>query len=142
MAGAVRSAWHSVVAGRIQGWFEAAGHTAVREIGVVVGPGDVSTPDITVFQDRDIDLTATQFSPIEVACAIEVVSPDSLERDRSVKPVKYAAAGIPQFWLVEEHPDLAADAVIQVFTLVHADDKDSYELTRTVVLSDLEQEFS
>ncbi|MDQ0831451.1 Uma2 family endonuclease [Streptomyces achromogenes] len=32
---------------------------------------------------------------------MEVVSPDSEARDRDTKPHKYAAAGIPHFWLVE-----------------------------------------
>ncbi len=30
-----------------------------------------------------------------------MVSPDSEARDRDTKPHKYAAAGIPHFWLVE-----------------------------------------
>lgn len=33
--------------------------------------------------------------------AIEVVSPDSIGRDRETKPVKYARAGIPHCWRVE-----------------------------------------
>ncbi|MEW1550257.1 Uma2 family endonuclease [Streptomyces tsukubensis] len=45
-----------------------------------------------------------QYSAADVVLAIEVVSPDSESRDRSTKPLKYATAGIPHFWLVERDP--------------------------------------
>lgn len=47
-------------------------------------------PDQTCYYSRDVLL------------AVEVTSPDSRERDHEVKPRKYAAAGIPHFWLVEQ----------------------------------------
>ncbi|MFJ4091878.1 Uma2 family endonuclease [Kitasatospora sp. NPDC089913] len=37
----------------------------------------------------------------DVLLVVEVVSQESGERDREVKPRKYAAAGIPHFWRVE-----------------------------------------
>jgi Uma2 family endonuclease len=37
----------------------------------------------------------------DVALAVEVVSPDSRERDRETKPFKYARARIPHYWRVE-----------------------------------------
>jgi len=37
-----------------------------------------------------------------VRLAIEVVSPESEDRDRLLKPVRCAQAGIPHFWRVEE----------------------------------------
>ena len=51
----------------------------------------------------------TRFEAADVLLAVEVVSPDSEARDRDTKPHKYAAAGIPHFWLVEmagetDHP--------------------------------------
>lgn len=39
--------------------------------------------------------------PYDVQLAVEVVSPGSRRRDRSVKPYMYAEAGIPHFWRVE-----------------------------------------
>jgi Uma2 family endonuclease len=33
--------------------------------------------------------------------AVEIVSPGSRSIDRILKPVLYAAAGIPNFWLIE-----------------------------------------
>ncbi|OKI09969.1 hypothetical protein A6A06_04945 [Streptomyces sp. CB02923] len=40
--------------------------------------------------------------PEDVILAVEVVSRDSVERDRDAKPRKYAAHGIRHFWRVEE----------------------------------------
>jgi Uma2 family endonuclease len=37
----------------------------------------------------------------DVLLAVEVVTPDSEARDRDTKPHKYAAAGIPHYWLVD-----------------------------------------
>lgn len=46
-------------------------------------------------------LDRTRFQAADVLPAVEVVSPDSEARGRDTKPHKYAAAGIPNFWLVE-----------------------------------------
>ncbi|MFF5254808.1 Uma2 family endonuclease [Streptomyces leeuwenhoekii] len=40
--------------------------------------------------------------------AIEVVSADSVSRDRETKPLKYARAGIPHYWRVEHEKGIAA----------------------------------
>lgn len=45
---------------------------------------------------------------------VEVVSEESLDRDRTTKPMKYAAAGIPHFWLIEHEENGPA---IHVFEL-------------------------
>lgn len=50
----------------------------------------------TRFMATDVLLAVT-----DVLLAVEVVSPDSEARHRDTKPRKYAAAGIPNFWLVE-----------------------------------------
>ncbi|MFC3998332.1 Uma2 family endonuclease [Nocardiopsis sediminis] len=47
----------------------------------------------------------TWFEPDDVALTIEVVSPESAERDRKVKFRKYAEAGIPHYWVVEREHD-------------------------------------
>ncbi|WP_240327548.1 Uma2 family endonuclease [Nocardia farcinica] len=41
----------------------------------------------------------------DLVLAVEAVSPDSEERDRETKPLKYANAGIPHFWRVERGSD-------------------------------------
>ncbi|MEV6943384.1 Uma2 family endonuclease [Streptomyces sp. NPDC051172] len=47
----------------------------------------------------------TWYNPEDAILAVEVVSADSRQRDREVKPRKYAAAGVPHFWRVEQDDD-------------------------------------
>ncbi|MFD7706468.1 Uma2 family endonuclease [Streptomyces sp. NPDC059786] len=49
-----------------------------------------------------------------VLLAVEVVSADSVSRDRQTKPLKYARAGIPHYWRVENEKGLA---VVHAFEL-------------------------
>ncbi|AGZ46073.1 Uma2 family endonuclease [Actinoplanes friuliensis] len=44
----------------------------------------------------------TFYTPGEVLLVAEVVSPESAHRDRTVKLRKYAEAGIPNYWRVED----------------------------------------
>jgi Uma2 family endonuclease len=57
----------------------------------------------------------TWFAPEDVLLAVEVVSPESAHRDRHVKRLKYAAAGIAHYWIVEEEAD--ATPVVHVYEL-------------------------
>jgi Uma2 family endonuclease len=50
----------------------------------------------------------------DVILAIEIVSPDSEERDRDTKPAKYAKARIPHYWRVERQD---AAAVVYAYEL-------------------------
>nr|WP_211588522.1 Uma2 family endonuclease [Allorhizocola rhizosphaerae] len=54
-----------------------------------------------VHADADTDADLTTYPPQAVVLTVEVVSPDSQERDRKRKPHLYAEAGIKHFWLVE-----------------------------------------
>ncbi|MEE1771710.1 Uma2 family endonuclease [Streptomyces sp. JV185] len=74
----------------------------VREMTVVLDRRNGPEPDISVVRAESVtgpDLT--RFQAADVLLAVEVVSPDSEARDRDAKPQKYAAAGIPNFWLVD-----------------------------------------
>ncbi|MGW3570547.1 Uma2 family endonuclease [Streptomyces sp. NPDC000941] len=81
-----------------------------REMTVVLGPRNAPEPDIVVLHaEAWRGRKQTRYEAADVVLAVEVVSPDSEDRDRDTKPRKYAAAGIPHFWLVEmagerEHP--------------------------------------
>src|SRR5690349_3995904 len=48
------------------------------------------------------DPDITFYSPDQVLLVVEVVSPESAHRDRTVKLRKYAEAGIPNYWRVED----------------------------------------
>ncbi|MEW2620673.1 Uma2 family endonuclease [Streptomyces sp. NPDC048106] len=91
-----------------------------REMTVVIDRHNGPEPDISVVRaEALIDRCQTHFKAADVLVAVEVISPDSKARDRDYKPHKYAAAGIPHFWLVDmagqdDHP------VVQVYELGEA----------------------
>jgi Uma2 family endonuclease len=75
-----------------------------REMSVILGPRQRPEPDIVVIRsDADPGPKRTAYRPADVLLAVEVVSPDSEERDRRRKPQLYAEAGIPHFWRVENN---------------------------------------
>ncbi|MFI5999043.1 Uma2 family endonuclease [Streptomyces sp. NPDC051366] len=76
-------------------------------------------PDIlaaTVAYDPD----RTRYLPDEVSLVIEVVSEESADRDRSIKPFKYAQAGIPHFWRVEDEESGPAVHVYELDTVTRS----------------------
>lgn len=106
-------AFHSIAIRRLANLLELAappGWRVLTEMTVLIDDHNRPEPDIVVLQPgvhvaRD---TTTCFPP-NVALAIEVVSPDSVLRDRVIKPDKFAAVGIPQYWRVEnEHDETVA----------------------------------
>ncbi|MEU8529098.1 Uma2 family endonuclease [Streptomyces sp. NPDC048629] len=87
----------------------------IREMSVRLDGRNRPEPDILVFRsDAYRGPHQTFFLPEDVVLAIEVVSADSEDRDREVKPRKYAEADIPHFWRVEENVGLP---VVYVFEL-------------------------
>lgn len=78
------------------------GRKIYREMTVLLDSRNGPEPDISVVRaDAATGLEQTRFQAADVLLAVEVVSPDSEVRDQDVKPRKYAAAGIPNFWLVD-----------------------------------------
>jgi Uma2 family endonuclease len=72
-----------------------------REMTVRLDARNRPEPDLLV-TTADYDRGRTWFAPEEVQLVVEVVSPESAHRDRTVKLHKYAEAGIPHYWCVEE----------------------------------------
>ncbi len=88
---------------------------AIREMTVTLGRHNRPEPDVMVVRaSAVVDAGQTTYHPEDVVLAVEVVSPDSVARDRDAKPRKYAAAGIPHFWRVESDE---GRAVVYVFEL-------------------------
>jgi Uma2 family endonuclease len=88
---------------------------AIREMTVRLDRRNRPEPDVLVVPvDADEGPRQTWFRPEDVVLAVEVVSADSVERDREVKPDKYARAGVPHFWRVEEDEGLP---VVYVYEL-------------------------
>ncbi|MEV0782751.1 Uma2 family endonuclease [Streptomyces sp. NPDC050423] len=72
-------------------------------------------PDVVVVRADAVEsLRQTRFPASSVLLAIEVVSAESVTRDRETKPVKYARAKIPHYWRVENQD---GRAVVYVFEL-------------------------
>lgn len=78
--------------------------TADEELTTTLDKHQRPEPDIVVYKDREAEqedwFEATSIPPEDVILVVEVESPESVFRDREVKPGKYAAAGIPHFWRV------------------------------------------
>ena len=77
--------------------------TAVMQMDVKLGHRMRPCPDIVVIDTAADDDRRTFYTPDEIHLVIEVVSPESEERDRKSKPARYAEAGIAHFWRVEEN---------------------------------------
>jgi len=122
------------VAHRLVRLFERAGRFAFAEVGIKFGDRSTRIADVAVFFDQP-DLSLAHNPPSAIALAVEIISPESAERDVGSKPKKYAAAGIPEFWLVERSEDAPADAVIHSYTL----DSGAYVASSEHRLSDLEK---
>ncbi|MEU3375150.1 Uma2 family endonuclease [Streptomyces sp. NPDC006660] len=72
-----------------------------REMTIKLDQRNRPEPDLLV-TTADFDGDRTWFAPDEVRLAVEVVSPESAHRDRTVKLHKYAEAGIPHYWRIED----------------------------------------
>ncbi|GGK83006.1 hypothetical protein Sme01_17030 [Sphaerisporangium melleum] len=87
----------------------------VREMSVTLGVRQRPEPDILIVKRAAMaDLTRTSFRPEDVHLVVEVVSPESVERDRTTKPIKYSDAGIRFLWRVEQEE---AAPVVYTFEL-------------------------
>jgi Uma2 family endonuclease len=70
-------------------------------------------PDVVV-TNAPVDRNQTWFAPADVLLVVEVISPESEHRDRTVKLRKYAEAGIKHYWLIDEED---ARLVVHVYEL-------------------------
>ncbi|TYB53179.1 Uma2 family endonuclease [Nonomuraea sp. PA05] len=118
---------HALCAGRLrQILIEAAPpEYEVVETGNLIVGEDGFAPDVVVGLTEAIVADPVALSADDVVCVVEIVSPGkgNHRRDYEIKPLKYAAGGIPHFIRVELHGDGAPRA--EVFSLgAHG-----YELT-------------
>ncbi|MBC9725296.1 Uma2 family endonuclease [Streptomyces sp. TRM68367] len=101
------------------------GLKVIHEMTVKLNKRNRPEPDVLVLRaSADTDSQRTWCRPEDVVIAVEVVSADSEDRDREVKPRKYAQAGIPHYWRVEENQGLP---VVYVYEIDPA--TESYGLT-------------
>lgn len=86
-----------------------------REFSIRLNKRNRPEPDVLVVPlGADTGPKDTWLRPEDVILAVEVVSEESEDRDREVKPRKYAAAGVRYFWRVEQNEGLP---VVYVYEL-------------------------
>ncbi|MFE0425725.1 Uma2 family endonuclease [Streptomyces sp. NPDC058953] len=90
-----------------------ADYEVLREFTIDVDRQNRPEPDVIVMSAETVEgYGQTRLPAGSVTLAVEVVSPESVSRDRETKPVKYARAGIPHYWRVEND---GGRAVVYVF---------------------------
>ncbi|WP_406204391.1 Uma2 family endonuclease [Kitasatospora sp. NBC_01560] len=108
--------WHSRVVTALTALLEALvpdGYLAEREMTVKLDRHNRPEPDLLVAVGS-YDPDRTWYAAEEVSLVVEVVSPESAHRDRTVKLRKYAEAGIAHYWVIEEEDGLP---VVHVYEL-------------------------
>lgn len=77
---------------------------ALGEIEVVIDgrePAIVRVPDVIITKANS---DTEQVAASDVLVAVEIISPGSRRKDTRVKPIEYAEAGIPYYWLIDLEP--------------------------------------
>lgn len=119
------SPWHQITSKRIERLLELHYPTTTGDVPVPIGQNG-RRPDVVALLLGEDDLLRQRLERLTVdmiQVAVEVISHDanqwndkkSVERDRDVKFHEYAAAGIPEYWIVDEDADDPTDAAIEIY---------------------------
>jgi Uma2 family endonuclease len=73
-------------------------------------PARVRRPDVVVASADVVDANVPRLTADEVLLAVEIISPGSHDTDTLVKPVEYANAGIPHYWVIDLEPPVSLAA--------------------------------
>jgi Uma2 family endonuclease len=86
---------------QLESYFERRnlGEVFSAPLDVILGRHDVPQPDLVVVTDSHlITDRAVEGSPVLV---VEILSPSTASRDRTLKASRYAAAGVVHYWIVD-----------------------------------------
>jgi Uma2 family endonuclease len=86
---------------QLEAYFEERGLGEVFDapLDVILTRHDVVEPDIVVVANRSqISKRAIEGAPILV---VEILSPSTADRDRTLKARRYEATGVPHYWIVD-----------------------------------------
>ncbi|MEV5896783.1 Uma2 family endonuclease [Nonomuraea fuscirosea] len=98
-----QTGFHMLTIQLFENHLEPPPHLAVvREMTMTLGPRQRPEPDVMLVDRMTIKNDTTSLRPEDVHLVIEVVSAESIDRDRTTKPIKYSNAGIQHFWRVEK----------------------------------------
>ncbi|MBW8482352.1 Uma2 family endonuclease [Actinomadura sp. PM05-2] len=78
------------------------------EKGVELNAGTAPEPDVLAVARSAVSAGSYTFVPSDVHLVVEVVSPGTRTKDRKLRPLQYAEAGIALFWRVENENDRMA----------------------------------
>jgi Uma2 family endonuclease len=135
MAAAMRP-WHADTQHRVVQLLREQGLPVYHEQGVLLPDDEIRTCDVGVFTKTPSGQRA--YHPAaDFTLLVEVVSEGSRREDREVKPKLYAAAGVPEYWRIEEGSD--GEAIVYQYRLARlADGPATYTETRVTTLTALE----
>lgn len=86
---------------QLEAYFEPSGTGEVFDapIDLILSTHDITQPDIVVVADRSsISRRGIEATPLLI---VEVLSPSTEQFDRHVKAQRYAAFGVPHYWLLD-----------------------------------------
>ncbi len=86
---------------QLEAYFEARGEAEVfnAPIDLILGFHDVVQPDLVVVRDpAQISARGIEGPPLLV---VEIISPSTRDQDRAIKARRYAAFGVPHYWMVD-----------------------------------------
>jgi Uma2 family endonuclease len=137
------SPWHSDTAFNIQVYLRPHHSFVTADVPVEIGE-DVRRPDVvglSASRTEVVGANAATLAVNVVEVAVEIISHDrnpardrlSVRRDRETKFHEYAAAGIPEYWIVDRVADDPLDASIEMYRLKDG----AYAQIRVVRLSEL-----
>ncbi|MFJ8152258.1 Uma2 family endonuclease [Streptomyces sp. NPDC094468] len=89
------------------------GFEVEREMTIRLDARNRPEPDL-LLTDLPYDPDRTWYAPEDVKLVVEAVAPESAHRDRTVKLRKYAEAGIPHYWRVEDEDGAPAVHVYEL----------------------------
>ncbi|MET9326814.1 Uma2 family endonuclease [Tsukamurella sp. NPDC003166] len=88
------------IAGQLRAQVSHRQFRVLHELDVILDGGTrptVRQPDVLILRAG----AAAPITARDVLLAIEILSPTSLQRDRWTKRAEYAAAGIPNYWIID-----------------------------------------
>lgn len=121
------SLWHDATSSAVREYMKPRYAHVAEDVIVNLG-ANARKPDvvgISVSLDELLKARAKSLSSEVVQVAVEVISHDddplkdrqSVARDRDMKFHEYAAAGIPEYWIVDEVSDDPRDASVEIYRL-------------------------
>lgn len=117
------------------------GRVLFAPLRVQVRPGKYREPDILLVRDAHDPRRQNAFW-LGADLVVEIVSPDKPERDTEEKPLDYAEAGIPEYWIVNPLDEtitvliLAGDAYVERRTFRRGEHATSALLANFIVSVD------